>query len=456
MGVLNKMFIGMEVADGASKARKAFNDTNNKYHDILGNQMIKAPAANGEMNALNSNNTMYKMSASELIDGLAKEAGIKEKIINADKYFYENMNNFQMYKNLYNKTKNPKYKKLMNKAMLNTLKIGVPSAVLGTGAAIGMARGIRAVEDRFGKNKGDSYYPEVAGAALLGAGAFDAISNKSVLSPVKHMGDAAQKVMYKYPKKIIGKSGPVGKLIVNIANVMKNQLRRGGIGKRASEEIDDIFFNKTAGFKIPQKAKDIFVRDFIQEGIAAVPYMAAPATTSYMIGRDIRHGGAKIKNTYDDKIVIDVPTEKLKLNEKTASYEKSIPWGEFFKEELPRRGVQGLSRSLFPTAVVALTGRNITNAMEKVNDNNNNLPPVESGKTRIIIQTSSPVGEKRASEFIDELFFKTAAKSDASSDAEKDAEKTIARALKNKKKDPSTLMSVFLTPNIKKQERMME
>ena len=147
------------------------------------------------------------------------------------------------------------------------------------------------------------------------------------------------------------------------------------------------------------------------------------------------------------------------MNRKTASYEKATPWGKFFKEELPRRGVQGLSRSLFPTAVVALTGRNITNAMEKVNDNNNNnnnLPPVESGKTRIIIQTSSPVGEKRASEFIDELFFKTAAKSDASSDAEKDAEKTIARALKNKKKDPSTLMSVFLTPNIKKKERMME
>jgi len=214
---------------------------------------------------------------------------------------------------------------------------------------------------------------------------------------VKHMGKGLKNGLYKYPKKVGGKAGKTGKMLFEVLKAAT---------RNASEEIDTLFEKEASAEEVikgKELLKKLVVKDFFQEGVKSIPYSVAPAVASYAVGRDLRHGGGTIKDNYnDDQIVIDVPLKDVPKNrQKLASID--IPSIEkMLKNDFPEKAVQGLSRAVFPTAVIALTGKNITNAMEDVRGRRQDrMPELEEGKARVTIQLSP----KKASEDIDDLFF---------------------------------------------------
>jgi hypothetical protein len=473
---LDKVFMGASVIDGASKAVKGFKGADNKYDNILGNNTAKVKNINGEMNAVNSSNPMFR-SASEEIETLFKEAAVKEQLakgVNAvkgqagkawsaiQKADAEAFDNLEVAKNLRNKfeqTGNKAYLGLAHQAEKDATKFLVPAAGVGVAGTAGVVKGIKMIDKKFGKKNessdpikstGDSAYPYVAGAGLLGAATFDALAHKSVTAPLTHMKEGVIKGMYAYPKKLVGRAGKAGKMTVDVLKAVKDKVK-------TAEIIDDLYFEKIAGsdeiLKGKAFAKKLVKEDFFKEGLKAIPYVAGPAAASYVIGRDLRHGGGKIRDTYNgNNIVIDVPLNKANSFSPTEKIAMTKEWEKFIKNDLPSKGVQGLARALFPATIVAGTGRNITNAMEDIRNKENNLPPLEEGKARVIIQTKE---HKNAFETIDDLFNEKVAKSNVSSDPEKDAESTVNSVTGVKKKDGKQ-PSIHLAHGIRKRQKMLE
>ena len=78
---VNAVFGAMEAVDGAKKVGKAYSNTENKYDDLMGTKLVKAPKTMGGQNALVSGKpAMTKKIASEELDYLYKEAGAKDFI----------------------------------------------------------------------------------------------------------------------------------------------------------------------------------------------------------------------------------------------------------------------------------------------------------------------------------------------------------------------------------------
>jgi len=447
MNPLDKLFLGGTAVEGGLDMNKALKGEDNPYDKILGNKIVKTTAKNGQMNALNSNNPMYA-NASEVVDimyDIEKEAGVKkildvakkvvgekgkkiaDAINKADSGMQGHLSEMKIERTLMKDNKDFKgLKALKDKSyrdhVKGAAKVIIPAGAVGVAGTAGAIEGVKKVEDKFnnGGNRkgsnpiqdaGDSMYPYVAGAGLLGAATFDALAHKSVVAPFKHMGQGVQKGLYKYPKKILGKAGKSGKAAVEVLKAATKDIKPKEV--KASEDID-MLIEKQAGseriLKGKELAKQLLVKDFFQEGVKSIPYVGVPATASYLVGRDLRHGGRKIKDTYDDQIVIDVPLKNMpakNVSEKIAG--DGIPSMEkFLKNGIPERAVQGLSRAFFPTVIVATTGRNMTNAMEDIRKKQDKLPPVEEGKARVIIQ----LAPKKASEEIDDLSFDKKASED--------------------------------------------
>lgn len=122
--------------------------------------------------------------------------------------------------------------------------------------------------------------------------------------------------------------------------------------------------------------KDVFKNHFLKEGVKSIPYYGAPAVLSMGLSTDLRHGLKKIDHVDEKKNDIN--------NEKTASNIK-LPSKEFSKEMF-EKGVDGLARTVFPATAMAVTGRNITNAFEKIDNSNRNMQ--EDMANKIIIQVN--------------------------------------------------------------------
>lgn len=79
MNLMTKAFVGMDVVDGASKTKQAYNSAkSNKYDDIMGTKPIKTTNIGGQANAINGRNTAATRSllASEELDNMCKQASI--------------------------------------------------------------------------------------------------------------------------------------------------------------------------------------------------------------------------------------------------------------------------------------------------------------------------------------------------------------------------------------------
>jgi hypothetical protein len=232
--------------------------------------------------------------------------------------------------------------------------------------------------------------------------------------------------------------------------------------------------------------KTLLKEDFLQNGLRSIPYVTAPVAVSHLVGRNLKVDGSKLddksKFKDNDKIVIDVPIESLS---KKASYaeeiskltEEAVIGGkrlhkiptmkEFFKEEMPRAAVKGVSYAAFPTTAILLTKRDLRGMGEKINNSDStDNSPIKPGMARITIQTGtkSRTGhsyDKMAKELIDEMY-KEATLGNPISHIEKGLEETIkktdlsssnAKQLSDAKK---TLLSSMPVQGMKQKTRMIK
>jgi hypothetical protein len=332
---INTLFVAGGVKEGVGTARSELKgQAANSFDNILGNvKPVKKPSVMGDVNAI------LNKSASETIDDL--------------------------YKLAYHVEEGPdEYKKKRDY---------MPYAILG---------------------------------GILAAGAFDAYKKKDIVAPFRTIKHGLTNFMYEYPKKALGKT-PGGRIMVGAvkaagkeANGEIRAVQKSENIYRNKKMIDDVVGGIAAGTafgagdimmhglhdqlsgndNMEKKAADeyrdakhfiktLVKEDFLQQGLKSVPYLAAPATISYMIGKDIRRGliPAGRNNNYEN-VVIEFPVDKdgkvspedaAKINkkmQKTAGdeglssiiqdstqvlegngkkFHESPTWKHFFKYEMP-------------------------------------------------------------------------------------------------------------------------
>ncbi|MEG0728212.1 MAG: hypothetical protein RR420_01180 [Anaerovoracaceae bacterium] len=303
-----------------------------------------------------------------------------------------------------------KNKKVKLKSAAKAMKFGVPAmAAIGAGS-YGITKGLQKLEDSSNDkqykgneimNPGRSIFPAVAGGVAGSAYLAKSLKDKNFVTPMKIFKNVASKEASKIPIKVLQRSGKAGRFMGNVQSGVKNSIR-----KESSHSFLEEGILKQASAK--DTAKKLIVDDFLKEGVKAVPYFAAPAALSAIVGKDIRRGGADIRHDYNQVTTVDVPlnrkTERnIKKLTKTAGLNiNKAKMKEFWVDEMASRSAQGLGRAVIPTAIVSATGYNIMNAMENVKDNPNNKP-IQQGQARITIET--PVEKaKTASDIIDCLY----------------------------------------------------
>ena len=185
--------------------------------------------------------------------------------------------------------------------------------------------------------------------------------------------------------------------------INKERVKRGYqpkyINKVASSPVGE-FVNHAddmihaAGKKLKGKAlfKDIVKNDVVKPAVTGIAYVGAPAMIASAIGRD-RNTLKKIENTKTDRVVIDVPEKAMKKSAsfkdaviKNAKKVKSNYIPDNLGQEFVRAGIRGVAMGA-PIAVVAnKTNRNLRGNMEKLEDKNKELKPLEKGNIRITVE----------------------------------------------------------------------
>lgn len=463
MGILNKAFVGMDIVDGAGKVKNAYkSSSNNKYDNLMGTKPIKSSTYGGEINALNGRNTERKrqMLASEELGTMYKEAasggqkllgsqnGInaREKVkkgINIknnkafkivseaykkneskmNKNFTDASNNFKRSKHILKKSLGQVGAggtKVTDKNVLNGVKIGAKQAgkgALNVGkgalrsapALAGMAGagyGTYKLMDHFEKKKKpqerNDFYPKAMGAMVGGALLLNGTIRKNPYQAFNIAGKSIKKSVERIPKNAVKATGPVGKVVVdvaekvkkgtkNIVDKMDQQSQKGTkhFTKKASEELDFFFEKSAAKYNVNAFAKSVLKENVLKGGAESLVYFGVPSVISYAIGRDFKKGGIKINKGNRGNItttVVDIPIEK-----KAATINMSSK-----TERLIRKGADGVGRIFIPGVASAIIGRNIMDNMKKIKDDN--LPPminseVPEGKARVIVQTNAKPSE---------------------------------------------------------------
>lgn len=315
---------------------------NNKYDILMKNQIVKAPKESGLLNAVNKTADIHYIAAD--IVKLAEERKPRS---------YENSHNYQRPEEVrYQRPRSPE----------------------------------------------DVVLP-LAGGILLGSAGFNAYANKDIGAPVKVVSSGLNDFKNTMPKKFL-KRTKGGKYISEVLRSVKNMSRK----KVASDYIYEI--EKTAAIKkvnlkknFINDAKLMIRQDFVRPGIEAVPYFAAPAALSYLVGKDINNNLSPVRGKdVSNKIVIDVPLEKKASisnkfkKAKVSGYAARKPdvqrtWKEWSTQNLPSQALRGLGRSIFPASVIALVGRDIKRDMARV-DMISNITPIPEGHARIVIETN--------------------------------------------------------------------
>lgn len=151
---------------------------------------------------------------------------------------------------------------------------------------------------------------------------------------------------------------------------------------------------QAASKKLKSKAlvKDIIKNDVVKPAVTGISYIGAPALVASAIKRD-RNTLKKIEDTKTDKVVMDIPEAAMKkkasFQEKVIKNAKKIKKDyipENLGQEFVRSGIRGVSMAA-PVAIIAnKTNRNLRGNLEKLEDKNKALKPVEKGNVRITVE----------------------------------------------------------------------
>lgn len=218
---LNTIFAGMEAVDGVKKMKDTYQNKSvtNKYDNLMGTSIVKAPKVMGAQNAIIGGKN--KMAAQELdeiykqakldVAGTAKKVGQKLSKVDIGgtaKKMSEAVSNFD--------TKNTQHIKdtishAKNKKVMETIRSGlkaVPGTALGAGliagAGVGTAKGLKKLDKRDNPQSNAEY--NAMGAALSGALAAKALSSGRMLKPITTGLGIAGKSLTKIPGQQIKKT----------------------------------------------------------------------------------------------------------------------------------------------------------------------------------------------------------------------------------------------------------
>ena len=379
---IDTVFSVMDAVDGVKKVKNTYNNSTNKYDSLMGTTISKNIS---QKNGLNNAAISGKL-ASEELDFLCKQAGIKipnrsdmariannvmfdakkgiknvsNKIENIDK------NNTEHLKNMMAGIK--------GKDIKGALKEGLKASKVTLPAGLGML-GAGALTTKTMKDLDKDRNPEkdleynTIGTGVSAALLLNAMHNKRMLKPASVMANVVGDKMMKYPLRVIKKNSKAGKIVVDVAGQVNKKIR----SKKASDELNDL--EKLA--KIDAEfGKKLFKEHFLERGKESIPYYAAPAALSFMLGRNLRRGFEKEPKKKDDSEKIAQFSPKFKI---TPKMEDGI------KMNL-EKGAEGLGRTIFPAAVMAVTGRDITNSFGKLKDNDNMSTRQNDMANKIVIQ----------------------------------------------------------------------
>ena len=219
---VNAVFGAMEAVDGAKKVGKAYNNTENKYDDLMGTKLVKAPKTMGGQNALVSGKpAMTKKIASEELDYLYKEAGAKDfikgvapKVKEAIPKIKGAVDSFDAKntEHLVNAAKAFKNKQVMSG--LQHAASAAPGTLLGAGmiagSGIGTAKLLKKLDGRDNPQNNIEY--NTIGGAISAGMALNALGSGRMLAPAsKALGILANHAV-KVPANVV-KNTPAGKAI---------------------------------------------------------------------------------------------------------------------------------------------------------------------------------------------------------------------------------------------------
>lgn len=232
------MFGAMEAADGIKNTGKAYKDTRNKYDDLMGTRLVKATNKMGLQNAslagsnsrditnniINSNaiNSIgvsnNKKTASEKIDYLYKEAGIRDRVVamgpkikNAIPTAKRMIDNFDARNTAHLVAAKDAFK---NKEVLRGINHSVkaaPGTALGAGMIVGSGVGTTKLLKKLDNSndaRNDVEYNTIGGAITAGM-ALNALSKKRMLAPASTALGMLAAHATKVPGNVVKKT-PVG------------------------------------------------------------------------------------------------------------------------------------------------------------------------------------------------------------------------------------------------------
>lgn len=401
--LINKAFVALDVKDGVDQMAKGFSQPN-KYDiqmgtDLQKNTKLRPDELNSEISADENEEGEEKEStdeedlsecgttASEIIDNLfemEKQASPKDIFRRLD------MDNTRYIKSMTKAIAKKDYKnaaKFAAKASKFTIPAVATSALIGHGVGKAVEKTQEkkykksAEDDNINARKND-YLPGIASGAVTASLLINALANKGFSHTSEEFARNVKKGAAKAPLKGLSNSGPTGKAA---SKFLKKFIK--DLGKNASEEIDflskyaskkdeadilsglfkkkqnkqafdgikNIFKKKEQPETLGHALKRIGKENFFMKGVTSIPYYIAPAFISYMVGRDINKGFEKIHTDRESKltkqasILIDTKPKKFAI--------KNL-----------ERAAEGVGRALFPATVTAITGRNITKNMQKLQD----------------------------------------------------------------------------------------
>lgn len=418
MGIMNKALIGMDVINGVGKSKNTFKDSaNNKYDNVMNTSTPQLMQPKPKT-----------IQASEFIDEmfLEKTAINKQDFVKYKNVIQKHIKDIPKKVDRLDRFNNIEIKKMKravkNKKIGKALKHGaragaitIPAVAGMAGTAIGAGKAVKHFEDKKPIEERSDLFPKAVSAGVGGALAFNSITNRSALHPLKMSSKLVKGALSKIPRNAVKRSGKVGNAAVNVYDNSKDKINKffsamdkekkkaaaeasaemrykrakakkaknkGGIPKTSSE-IDIMYeLEKNAKYDF---AKKVFKENFLRAGVESIPYNLAPAVASVALGRDLKRGGTKIEPSSTDvkTTIIDIPSEQLQdITKKQATVNENT-------KRFIERSAEGLGRAVFPAATSAFLGKNIMNNMENLKDKNNKLNTLSSpkeGMTRIIIQ----------------------------------------------------------------------
>lgn len=453
---LTGSFVLSGAKDGSGKFSKEIdkNQPVNKYDEILNNKII--PAKDdfmGDTNVLANGDKM----ASNLINELfAEKLAEEENIVSEDNHNYE-INKSKPYVKSYNKP----YNKPRNNAS------PYPRNNNNT-------KNHSNYNSYDKDDQGNDYLPyAILGSVAVGLGAYQAYKTKNISAPLNSIREGAkkgfQKGLLSAPKKIL-KSNKTSSMFLNAVKEsdksLKNLEGKGNFQNRFAEEIIEEMYKGAMDTSKSNYLKTLVKEDFVQNGIRSIPYMTVPIGLSYALNKNLKQDNNAVRGinkdniTPNDRIIIDVPLSEINKRSKKASCEINEIFKiaqeikppremkEWAKHQLPREMVRASSWALFPSAVIAMTHRNIRGMGEKIDSKNKKLAPIEAGKARIIIEAGPPQNNydyKIASQTIDRLYKQAV-------DEVAQSEKGIMELTGEKKPTEIPLTKERLTNNEKEEE----